>query len=63
MIVAGSSDICPWQNAMKMTHTLIKAGVDHEFVALPDELHGYGSQQEAYFIEKLVRHFDGRLKP
>ena len=63
MIVAGSSDICPWQNAMKMTHALIKAGVDHEFVALPDELHGYGSRQEAYFIEKPVRHFDRRLKP
>ncbi len=61
-LVAGSSDICPWQNATKMTHALIKAGVRHEFVVLPDELHGYGARQEAYFIDKLVRHFDAALK-
>jgi len=63
MIVAGSGDIGPWQNAVKMTDALLKAGVDHEFVMLPDETHGYGARQEAYFIGKLVRHFDRSLKP
>lgn len=57
MIVAGSSDICPWQNAMKMTNALIRAGISHEFVALPDEVHGYGAKHEAYFIGKLADHF------
>ncbi|TDV33831.1 dipeptidyl aminopeptidase/acylaminoacyl peptidase [Paraburkholderia caballeronis] len=62
MLVAGTSDICPWRNATKMTDALLKAGIDHEFVMLPDEVHGYGAKQEAYFIKKLAGHFDRYLK-
>ncbi|WP_411340206.1 DPP IV N-terminal domain-containing protein [Sphingopyxis sp. J-6] len=62
MIATGSSDMCPWQNANKMTDALIRARIDHEFVLLPDEIHGYGAKQESYFIDKLVRHFDRYLK-
>lgn len=62
MLVAGSSDIGPWQNAVKMTDALLKAGVAHEFVMLPGETHGYGARQEAYFIAKLVAHFDRTLR-
>jgi dipeptidyl aminopeptidase/acylaminoacyl peptidase len=62
MVVAGSSDVGPWQDAFKLANTLIKAGVDHEFVLLPDEIHGYGAKHEAYFIHKLVKHFNLHLK-
>jgi dipeptidyl-peptidase 4 len=62
MIVAGTSDICPWQNAIRMTNALVKSGVQHELVVLPDETHGYGARQEAYFIAKLLAHFDRELR-
>ncbi|MEZ5656333.1 MAG: DPP IV N-terminal domain-containing protein [Sphingobium sp.] len=61
MLVAGTSDVAPWQNAIKMTDTLLKAGIDHEFVVLPDETHGFCARQEAYFIAKLVTFFDRTL--
>ncbi len=62
MIVAGSNDTGVWNDAVRMTHALIEAGKQHEFVMLPDEHHSFGSIHDAYFVEKLVgflaRHLD-----
>lgn len=58
MIAAGTEDVAVWHSAIKMTHALIEAGKDHEFVTLPDQHHSFSTSHERYFIEKLVRHFN-----
>lgn len=62
MLVAGSSDISPWHNAFKMTNELLHAGIEHEFVLLPGQIHGYDTRHEAYFVKKLISHFDRFLR-
>lgn len=61
MMVAGMNDLGVWHSAVTMAHYLIEAGKQHELVTLPNTHHGYGTAQEAYFIKKLVGHFDRYL--
>lgn len=63
LMVAGSNDNTVFSNAMKMTHALIEAGVDHEFVVLPEQYHGYATPFENYYIAKTTAFFDRWLKP
>lgn len=64
MLVAGTSDPLNHSSALKMVHSLIEAGVDHELVVLPEGYHGFlGGKQEEYFVSRLVGHFERHLKP
>ncbi len=58
MIAAGMNDLSVWHSAVAMSHALIEARKPHDFVPLPDQHHGYTTAFEAYFVEKLLRHFD-----
>ena len=60
MIVAATSDhiVSP----IKMTHALMQAGIDHEFVLLPDTPHAYSGKAEDYFMMKLTGWFKRHLQ-
>ena len=57
MLVAGTNDNSVLTSTMKMAHALIEAGVDHEFVVLPEQYHGYGTRFENYFLRKKADFF------
>ena len=61
MIAGGTSDHATWTDAIKMSEALINAGKLHEFVALPEQYHGYASVHDAYFWRKTVGHFRAAL--
>jgi len=59
LIAIGTSD--PFLNAMKLVHSLIEAGVEHEFVVLPGAEHTFRDRNDEYFVHKLVAHFERHL--
>lgn len=61
MVVSGTSDPM-FVNTMKMVHHLVRAGVDHELVLLPDARHAYLGRDDEYFVRKIVKHFVLNLK-
>jgi dipeptidyl aminopeptidase/acylaminoacyl peptidase len=63
LIVAGTADPVMYSDALRMTHYLIEAGVDHELVVLPEANHYFQGRDQDYFIRKLVKHFEVHLKP
>ena len=62
MIAAGSNDLVVWSNAVKMSRALIDAGKDHELVMLPEEGHGFGTNADRYWIQKMVGFFERSLQ-
>jgi dipeptidyl-peptidase 4 len=60
LIAIGTAD--PLLNAMKLVHSLIEAGVEHEFVVLPGAEHTFRDRNDEYFVHKLVAHFERYLK-
>jgi len=58
LILAGSDDVGVWQGAVKMTHALIEARKEHEFVMLPEQHHSFATSHERYAIDKMVKHFN-----
>ena len=60
LIAIGTAD--PLLNAMKLVHSLIDAGIEHEFVALPGAEHTFRDRNDEYFVHKLVTHFERFLK-
>lgn len=62
LMVVGTADRHRYSNALRTSHSLIQAGVDHEFVPLPDAEHVFQGKDEEYFIHKLVKHFETYLK-
>jgi dipeptidyl-peptidase 4 len=63
MMIAGTSDPMVYSNTVQMAHYLIQAGIDHEFVVLPEGYHSFFGKNEDYFVLKLVKHFETHLKP
>lgn len=61
MLVCGTSDHATWSDAVKMSEALIRAGKNHEFVVMPEQYHGYGSQHDGYFWRKVARFFGEKL--
>jgi dipeptidyl aminopeptidase/acylaminoacyl peptidase len=59
LLVCGTSDHATWTDAVKMTEALIRAGKPHEFVVLPEQVHGYDSAHDRYYWHK-VRDFLSR---
>lgn len=53
MIACGTSDHATWTDAVKMADALIRAGKSHEFVVLPEQIHGYESVHDGYYYRKL----------
>jgi dipeptidyl aminopeptidase/acylaminoacyl peptidase len=65
LIACGTSDHATWTDAIKMSEALIQAGVEHEFVVLPEQYHGYDLTHDRYYYRKLAsffaRHIGTRL--
>ncbi|NGY03285.1 S9 family peptidase [Solimonas terrae] len=61
MIAGGTADHATWPDAIKMTEALIRAGKDHEFVVLPDQVHGFGSVHQDYLDNKQAAFFRRHL--
>jgi dipeptidyl-peptidase-4 len=61
MIVCGTSDHATWTDAVKMSDALIRAGVDHELVPLPEQYHGYQLSHDRYYYRKLSGFFAEHL--
>jgi len=60
LLAVGTAD--PLNNAMKMVHSLIDAGIDHELVVLPGAEHTFRGKNDDYFVHKMVTHFETYLK-
>jgi len=60
MIIASTSDNV--NSPIRMTHALMEAGIDHEFVMLPGAEHEYVCTEQRYYLKKLVGWFDRHLK-
>ncbi|WP_240686769.1 alpha/beta hydrolase family protein [Amycolatopsis suaedae] len=63
LLVCGSSDHATWSDSMKMSEALIRAGKLHEFVVLPGQPHGFGSDHDAYFWRKVAGFLRTHLEP
>lgn len=61
MIGGGTADHATWADAIKMTEALIRAGKDHDFVALPEQVHGFGSVHDDYLNRKTAEFFRRHL--
>lgn len=61
MIVAGTNDFQVLPSAIKMAHALIHAGVEHEFVLIPNAFHQYEGKEEEYFLNKMTGWFARHL--
>ncbi len=62
MIAGGTSDHATWTDALKMSEALIRAGKMHQFVALPEQYHGFDSVHMDYFFRCLAAFFDQHVK-
>jgi dipeptidyl-peptidase-4 len=62
MILAGTSDDIGTISAMKMTWALIEAGIDHEFIVVPQAFHEFAGVEEDYLLMKLTGWFDRHVK-
>jgi dipeptidyl aminopeptidase/acylaminoacyl peptidase len=61
MLLVGTSDPNCHSSTLKMAHSLIQAGIDHELVVLPEGDHFFLGKNEDYFVRKLVKHFEVHL--
>ena len=57
LIAGGTSDHATWTDAVKMSEELIRAGVLHDFVVLPEQYHGFDLVHDRYFQRKLAAFF------
>jgi len=62
LFACGSADHATWTDSMKMSEALILAGKEHEFVVLPEQIHGFDSAHDAYFRRKVATFFDTHLQ-
>jgi dipeptidyl-peptidase-4 len=62
MIAGGTSDHATWTDALKMSEALIRAGKLHQFVALPEQYHGFDSVHDDYFNRCLAAFFEQHVK-
>lgn len=62
MLVGGTADHATWGDAIKMAEALIRAGKDHDFVALPEQVHGFGSVHDDYRERKAADFFRRHLR-
>jgi dipeptidyl aminopeptidase/acylaminoacyl peptidase len=62
MIITGTRYNGVTGPAIRMTRALIDAGIDHEFVMIPDATHGFIGSEEDYYFAKLSGWFDRHLK-
>lgn len=62
LLACGSSDHVTWIDSMKMSEALIRAGKEHEFVVLPEQVHGFDSAHDAYFWRKVATFFHTHLQ-
>jgi len=61
LLAGGTSDHATWSDAIKMSENLIQAGVDHDFVVLPEQYHGFDLVHERFFYRKLAAFFARHL--
>ena len=61
LIAGGTSDHATWTDAVKMSEELIRAGVLHDFVVLPEQYHGFDLVHDRYFHRKLRAFFAQHL--
>lgn len=62
LLACGSSDHATWTDSMKMSEALIRAAKEHEFVVLPEQIHGFDSTHDAYFWRKVASFFGTHLQ-
>jgi dipeptidyl-peptidase-4 len=54
LLAGGTIDHATWTDAVKMSEALIRAGKAHEFVVLPEQIHGFDSVHDSYFWRKVI---------
>jgi dipeptidyl aminopeptidase/acylaminoacyl peptidase len=57
MIAVGTSDHATWTDAIKMSEELIQANVNHDFVVLPEQYHGYDVVHNRFYHRKMAEFF------
>jgi dipeptidyl aminopeptidase/acylaminoacyl peptidase len=62
MIACGTADQMCWRDAMQMSEALVRAGKDYEFVAMPDQGHGFDSVHQTFYMRKLAEFFGKHLQ-
>jgi dipeptidyl aminopeptidase/acylaminoacyl peptidase len=62
MIISGTRFTRTTSGSFKMARALIDAGVDHEFVLVPDATHGFVGTEMSYALSKHVAWFERHLK-
>lgn len=62
LLAGGTADHATWADALKLSEALIRAGKDHEFVALPEQVHGFGSVHDDYLQRKAADFFRRHLR-
>ena len=62
MIITGTRYNMVTSSAMKMTRALIEAGIDHEFVIVPDATHHFVGVEEDYLLQKHTGFFNRHVK-
>ncbi|HET8881060.1 MAG TPA: DPP IV N-terminal domain-containing protein [Solimonas sp.] len=61
MISCGTADHATWPDAIKLTEAMIRADKSHEFVVLPEQVHGFDSVHESYLDRKQAEFFRRHL--
>ena len=61
LIAGGTSDHATWSDALKMSENLIQAEVDHDFVVLPEQYHGFDLAHDRFYYRKLAAFFARHL--
>ena len=62
MMAVGTSDHGCMPSAMKMTRSLIEAGVDHDLLVIPQAFHAFFGAELDYFLMKLCAWMDRHVK-
>jgi dipeptidyl aminopeptidase/acylaminoacyl peptidase len=62
MLVVGTSDHANINTTMKLTRTLVDAGVEHELVVFPQAGHGFEGADQEYYLRKLTGWFERNVK-
>jgi dipeptidyl aminopeptidase/acylaminoacyl peptidase len=62
MQVGGTTDFILFREVIKMCDALVKAGVHHDVMLLPNQGHGYTGLSKDFYLEGMVRYFAEHLQ-
>ncbi|MEM9292933.1 MAG: prolyl oligopeptidase family serine peptidase [Acidobacteriota bacterium] len=64
MLIHGTSDInAPFSSTMKLVDALVRAGIEHRLVILPNQTHWFDEAGDTFADRARLGHFDEFLRP